>query len=194
MGHSMGRVHMQKQDLNTMNLMKFKVTPPLPSFFRCRFSVCASCSFAVSCPFLPLHVEVQCIITLTHVGRRAPSARRRPCVAPATLLRQAARRAAATARAPTPSGTRLVYNSSRINHSNHPLLVSHSSRRRQAPARARLRRSRARTGTRQRQPAQQRDAEAVGTLVTQRFHSFLFKPQRSAATRRCFRAISIRSE
>jgi hypothetical protein len=25
MGHSMGRVHMQKQDLNTMNLMKFKV-------------------------------------------------------------------------------------------------------------------------------------------------------------------------
>jgi len=30
MGHSMGRVHMQKQDLNTMNLMKFKVTHPLP--------------------------------------------------------------------------------------------------------------------------------------------------------------------
>ncbi len=28
MGHSMGRVHMQKQDLNTMNLMKFKVCPP----------------------------------------------------------------------------------------------------------------------------------------------------------------------
>ncbi len=27
MGHSMGRVHMQKQDLNTMNLMKFKVPP-----------------------------------------------------------------------------------------------------------------------------------------------------------------------
>ena len=26
MGHAMGRVHMQKQDLNTMNLMKFKVS------------------------------------------------------------------------------------------------------------------------------------------------------------------------
>ncbi len=164
-----------------MNLMKFKVQPPpLPSFFRCRFSVCASCSFAVSCPFLPLHVEV------THVGRRAPSARRLPCVARATLLRQAARRAAATARAPTPSGTRSVYNSSKINHSTHPLLFSHSSRRRQAPARARLRPGRARTGTRQRQPAQQRDAEAVGTLVTQRFHSFLFKPQRSAALAAAF--------
>jgi hypothetical protein len=41
MGHSMGRVHMQKQDLNTMNLMKFKVSPPslvfpLP-FFCLRF-------------------------------------------------------------------------------------------------------------------------------------------------------------
>jgi hypothetical protein len=32
MGHSMGRVHIQKQDLNTMNLMKFKVSPPFPRF------------------------------------------------------------------------------------------------------------------------------------------------------------------
>jgi hypothetical protein len=31
MGHSMGRVHMQKQDLNTMNLMKFKVRSPHPT-------------------------------------------------------------------------------------------------------------------------------------------------------------------
>jgi hypothetical protein len=39
MGHSMGRVHMQKQDLNTMNLMKFKVPParPLPAVFSRRF-------------------------------------------------------------------------------------------------------------------------------------------------------------
>jgi len=78
MGHSMGRAHMQKQDLNTMNLMKFKVTPPLPPFSAAGFLFRASCSFAASCPFLPLHVGVKCIITLTHVGRRAPSARRRP--------------------------------------------------------------------------------------------------------------------
>lgn len=34
MGHSMGRVHMQKQDLNTMNLMKFKGTKRKTSAVR----------------------------------------------------------------------------------------------------------------------------------------------------------------
>ena len=45
MGHSMGRVHMQKQDLNTMNLMKFKVRLPLCNFVP-------NCSPVLSPPLL----------------------------------------------------------------------------------------------------------------------------------------------
>jgi hypothetical protein len=109
MGHSMGRVHMQKQDLNTMNLMKFKVLAHLaPSTWFAK----NCCSFCHSFSSFSSSIYNFTMLVLSFLFR-AQSARLRLSGVQAMLLQEVERLGASMGRRAIPSGTRLAFNSSK---------------------------------------------------------------------------------
>jgi hypothetical protein len=74
MGHSMGRVHMQKQDLNTMNLMKFKVISV--QFFFARLFYLAIAPSPVIITLTPLSGHQAQDVSRSPLWRRCGARRR----------------------------------------------------------------------------------------------------------------------